>query len=224
MNRNRSPHSGAVQTSRLQKLHLPLSFRSTLMQVIYITPLFWFGELAQNWLYRMVTGHHGWVYPTDPGVPFEDCTVWYSLRSLPTWGLSVVVFSALDRLFERRRIAFGWRMAIAGLIGWSGEWVAGFLSHNCLHRYLQVWPAAPLIYVAISALPLWCLDFALFHLLTEELRSARGHRSNRGERRQAGIGGPGIGSVPALGKGGPDGRQQIARLHPSVAVSPRARQ
>lgn len=175
--RGQKPRSTKPRGPGLRGIRVPEAVQRILTQVLYITPLFWFMELAQNWMYLIITGQHGWVYPVDLHVDVKNCTDWYSLRSLPTWALTVTVFSVLDRLFERRRMAVAWRLLIAGLIGWAGEWVAGFVSHGYLHHYLQVWPRSPLVYVGISALPLWFLDFVLFHRLTEELRAAQRDRS-----------------------------------------------
>lgn len=172
-----------VAHGRANALNVPHWIRRTLKQVLYITPLFWFMELFQNWIYKEVTGQYGWGYPDAAGA-LRDATVplaWYSLKSVPLWGLTVVVFSTLEPIFVKHKLSFLWRMAIAGGIGWAGEWTAGFLSTRVLHEYLQVWHDTKLIYISVSVLPFWCLNFLFFHLLTKELRVAHESRSAKRE-------------------------------------------
>ena len=131
-------------------------------------------ELLQNKLYLLFTGAYGWGYELDAwGHP----TAWYSLRSLPLWLVTVIAFSFLDLVFERRPTSPLLRFVIAGTIGWIGEWTSGFVSANVMHHALQVWPGSPLVYVSFSALPIWWMDFVIFQWLTRELRDAHAHRS-----------------------------------------------
>lgn len=159
--------------------------RRAAVQLLYITPIFWFNELAQNWVFRLATGTFGWGYPStpDPRGPLD----WYSLWSLPAWALTVVAFSALQFFFferaregEAHRVPFWAQVTIAGAVGWGGEWATGYLSTTVLHHYLQVWPSSPLVFVSLSALPFWLVDYMLFHHLTSELRSAQAYRAAAG--------------------------------------------
>jgi hypothetical protein len=156
---------------------LPPTVHRLLHQVLFLAPLFWFMELLQNQLYLWFTHRYGWGYAPDAsGAP----TAWYSLMSLPLWGFTVVVFALLDATFERRGTSYPLRTLIAGAIGFAGEFLAGFVCARYFHHSLQIWPDSPLVYISLSALPFWCADYLIFHLLTRELRSAHAYRASTG--------------------------------------------
>jgi hypothetical protein len=69
---------------------------------------------------------------------------------------------------------------VAGLVGFGGEWMTGFVCEHALHHCLQIWPESPLVYVSFSALPFWFADYVVFHWLTRELRMAQSHRLTQG--------------------------------------------
>jgi hypothetical protein len=156
---------------------VPPTIRRLFQQVIFIAPLFWFMELLQNQLYWWFTGSFGWGYQPDAS---GEPTAWYSLVSFPLWVLTIVVFSLLDGAFERRGTAYPLRTLIAGAVGFGGELAAGFVCDRYLHRCLQIWPDSSLVYISLSALPFWCADYLIFHLLTRELRSAHAYRASTG--------------------------------------------
>lgn len=169
----------AIAASRARHALLPIWLRRTLKQVLFITPLFWFMELLQNYGYKLATGDWGWRYCDSVGQLTEARRSydWHSLLSLLPWAFTVIVFSALEPVFARHRVPFLLRMIVAGTIGFAGEYSVGYLGANFFHLYLQIWNHAPLTYISLSALPIWCLDFWVFHLLTQELRSAHEGRS-----------------------------------------------
>ena len=157
---------------------LPLGLHRFLNQILFISPLFWFMELLQNKLYLIAINRYGWGYEPDA---HGNLTAWYSFRSLLPWCMTVAVFSLLDTFwFERRRTSLLLRMVIAGLIGFAGEWTTGFISDRLMGHCLQIWPESRLVYISLSALPFWLLDYAVFHWLTRELRMAHDHRLSRG--------------------------------------------
>lgn len=166
------------RSSRAGATWIPPGLHRFLNQILFISPLFWFLELLQNKVYLLTIGRYGWGYEPDP---HGNLTAWYSLRSLFPWCTTVVVFSLLDAFwFERRRMPLPFRMLIAGLIGFGGEWTTGFLSDHVLGHCLQIWPGSSLVYVSLSALPFWFVDYAVFHWLTRELRMAHDLRLSRG--------------------------------------------
>jgi hypothetical protein len=156
---------------------LPPAIRRFLHQILFIAPLFWFMELAQNQLYLWATGNYGWGYRPGPdGLP----TAWYSLMSAPLWAMTIATFSLLDAIFERSRTPYLLRTVIAGVVGFAGEFTAGFVGDRYLHHCLQIWPKSNLVYISLTALPFWCADYLIFHLLTRELRSAHAYRASIG--------------------------------------------
>ena len=135
------------------------------IQVFYIGPLFWFMELLQNQVFRLAQGGTwGWVYPSSP----YD---WFCFKSLALWGGSIAVFWLLEVVwFRKRHKPFWQRMLIAGTIGWCGEWTAGWVSYKIFGVYLQRWNNSSLEFVKVIALPFWWTNFAIFHLLSANLR------------------------------------------------------
>jgi hypothetical protein len=162
----------------IQPLRFPFGLHRLLNQVLFISPLFWFMELAQNKLYLLATDRYGWGYEPDAhGV----LTAWYSFRSLLPWVITVAAFSLLDSLlFERWRLSLIVRVLIAGTVGLIGEWTIGLTFDRVLGHCLQIWPQSRFVYVSPSALPFWCFDYVVFHWLTRELRFAQNHRAAQG--------------------------------------------
>ncbi len=170
--------SARARSARLRSSWLPLGLHRFLNQILFISPLFWFLELLQNKVYLFTIGRYGWGYEPDA---HGKLTTWYSFRSLLPWCTTVVVFSLLDEFwFERRRMPLPVRAVIAGLIGFGGEWTTGFISDHLMGHCLQIWPESSLVYISISALPFWFVDYVVFHWLTRELRMAHDHRLSRG--------------------------------------------
>jgi hypothetical protein len=176
------PHHSPHRRVNAEPL-LPEWLRRLVAQVVFITPIFWLSEQLQNSLYKLFHHEFGWVYPLDQlyglnGIAIDASKplwIWSSLRSLPAWAGSVVVFSLLDHALARKHVRLRWRTLILGLIGWALEWTTGYIA-TVSHHTLQVWLNAPLVFVGISALPFWCLNFLLFHYLTRYIRVAHDHQ------------------------------------------------
>ncbi|MBJ6766167.1 hypothetical protein JGU66_35900 [Myxococcaceae bacterium JPH2] len=129
-------------------------------QVLYITPLFWFLELSENVAWRWMNGTWGWVYPESP---YE----WFSFNSLFLWAAAVTMLWALHHFwFYPRRVKLWQRLITSTVIGWMGEWFAGFIAAEVFHHPLQIWPNSQLVYVSFSALFFWLSNTILYHLLT----------------------------------------------------------
>jgi hypothetical protein len=162
------------KTREYERVH-PLSWRRRVimrrhllerlaLQVLYIGPLFWFMELLQNQIFNRAQGKWGWFYPTSD-------YHWFCFKSLGLWGGSIAVFWLLEVLwFQPRNIGFLRRMFIAGTIGWVGEWTAGWASYKIFGVYLQRWNDSSLQFVKVIALPFWWSNFAVFHLLSANIR------------------------------------------------------
>jgi len=171
------PFPGARRRSITGAILVPHGLHRLASQVMFLAPLFWFMELLQNQLYLWVTGSYGWGYlPGPDGLP----TAWYSLLSVPLWAITIATFSLLDGIFERQRTPYLLRTVIAGVVGFAGEFTAGFVGDRYLHHCLQIWPKSNLVYISLTALPFWCADYLIFHLLTRELRSAHAYRASIG--------------------------------------------
>ena len=135
------------------------------IQVLYITPLFWLMELLQNQFFRVAIngGSWGWQYP-------ESRHVWFSFWSLLLWAGTVTVFLLLHRfVFEPMGTSLLVRVVVAGTIGWTGEYVAGYLAANVLKRPLQIWNFARWRFVRPIALPFWMANVLLYYLLTRHM-------------------------------------------------------
>lgn len=139
---------------------LAVYLRVLATQVLFITPLFWFMELAQNHLFLWATGQWGWVFPESP---YE----WFSFGSIGLWAGAVGLFWSLHYFWFYPRNVKPWvRIVVGGLAGWAGEWVSGYVAAHVLGKPLQVWPGSPLVYVSFPALFFWMTDVVTYHLLT----------------------------------------------------------
>ncbi|XXF77804.1 hypothetical protein P2318_32855 [Myxococcaceae bacterium GXIMD 01537] len=129
-------------------------------QVLFITPLFWLMELAQNHLWRAVSGDWGWVYPASP-------YGWFSFPSMVLWAGAVGIFWALHYFWFYPRDVSPWlRVLVGGLAGWAGEWVGGFLALRLTGQPLHVWPHSPLVYISVPAVFFWMSNVVVYELLT----------------------------------------------------------
>lgn len=134
--------------------------RVLLTQVLYITPVFWFMELAQNVAWRQVNGDWGWVFPKSP-------YHWFSFGSLILWAGCVSLLWSLHFFwFYPRRVKVWTRLAIATVVTWAGEWFGGYVAANVFGHPLQVWPGSPLVYVHYSAIFFWLSNCIVYHLFT----------------------------------------------------------
>ncbi len=134
--------------------------RILLTQVLYVAPLFWFMELAQNVAWRWMNGEWGWMYPKSP-------YHWFSFGSLILWAGCVALLWSLHYFwFYPRRVKVWPRLAIGAVVCWVGEWIGGYIAANVFNHPLQVWPTSPLVYVHYSALFFWVSNCIVYHLLT----------------------------------------------------------
>lgn len=139
---------------------LGVCLRVLVTQMLFITPLFWLMELAQNHVWLWTTGQWGWVYPTSP-------YGWFSFKSMTLWGGAVSLFWGLHYFWFYPRNVKPWlRMVVGGAAGWAGEWVGGFLAVKLTGQPLHVWPASPLVYISVPALFFWMSNVITYHLLT----------------------------------------------------------
>ncbi|WP_141617130.1 hypothetical protein [Myxococcus sp. AB036A] len=137
--------------------------RVLLTQVLYVAPLFWFMELAQNVAWRWMNGDWGWVFPKSP-------YHWFSFGSLILWAGCVALLWSLHFFwFYPRRVKVWSRLAIGAGVCWTGEWVGGYVAANVFNHPLQVWPGSPLVYVHYSALFFWVSNCIVYHLLTNDV-------------------------------------------------------
>ncbi|QDE93588.1 hypothetical protein BHS06_33930 [Myxococcus xanthus] len=137
--------------------------RVLLTQVLYVAPLFWFMELAQNVAWRWMNGDWGWVFPKSP-------YHWFSFGSLILWAGCVALLWSLHFFwFYPRRVKVWPRLAIGAGVCWVGEWVGGYVAANVFNHPLQVWPGSPLVYVHYSALFFWVSNCIVYHLLTNDV-------------------------------------------------------
>ena len=118
-------------------------------QCVLLVPLFWFVELAQNHLYLLLTGQHGWFYPQSPHH-------WFSFLTLPSWAIAVTAMAAVQGWLASPR---GWSVTRACLVGgtlcWALEWANGWFHAQVLGTPLYIWPASPLRYVGPEAVVWW---------------------------------------------------------------------
>ncbi|MCP3143940.1 hypothetical protein [Pyxidicoccus xibeiensis] len=134
--------------------------RVLLTQVLYIAPLFWFMELAQNIAWKQMNGEWGWYYPESP-------YHWFSFGSLILWtGCVGLLWSMHCLWFYPRRMTVWPRILISAVVCWLGEWFGGYVAANVFGHPLQVWPGSPLVYVHYSALFFWVSNAVIYHLLT----------------------------------------------------------
>ncbi len=151
--------SSAWPTGLVQK-NPATFFRILLTQVLYIAPLFWFMELAQNVAWRWVNGDWGWYFPESP-------YHWFSFASIILWAGCVMLLWSLHYFwFYPRRVKLWTRVGIGAAACWAGEWVGGFVAANVFNHPLQVWPGSPLVYVHWCALFFWVSNVIVYQLLT----------------------------------------------------------
>lgn len=152
--------SSAWPTTGLFQRNPATYFRILLTQVLYIAPLFWFMELAQNVAWRWVNGDWGWIFPESP-------YNWFSFASIILWAGCVVLLWSLHYFwFHPRRVKVWTRVALGAVACFVGEWVGGFLAANVFNHPLQVWPGSPLVYVHWCALFFWVSNVIVYQLLT----------------------------------------------------------
>ena len=129
-------------------------------QILYLAPLLWLMELAQNQAWRAANGTYGWVYPDSP-------YGWFSFGSMTLWAGAVFLMWTMHYyVFHPRRVRIWSRVAIASLVCWVGEWVGGYLSVQLTGKHLHVWPGSSLVYVSGPALFFWVSNVIVYHLLT----------------------------------------------------------
>lgn len=129
-------------------------------QILYLTPIFWLLELAQNQLFRLVQGEWGWVYPASP-------YGWFSFGSLTLWAGAITLLWTLHYFgFYPRKVSVWRRVLISAVILWAGEWLGGFLADKVFGSPLQVWPGSPLVYVSFGAIFFWVSNACIYHLLS----------------------------------------------------------
>jgi hypothetical protein len=147
-------------TTQAREKSLGVYLRVLATQVLFITPLFWLMELAQNNVWRWVTGQWGWVYPTSP-------YGWFSFNSMVLWAGAVLTFWSLHCFwFYPREVPTWLRIVVGGVAGWAGEWVGGYLAVHLTGSPLHVWPGSPLVYISVPALFFWMSNVVTYHLLT----------------------------------------------------------
>jgi hypothetical protein len=138
----------------------PLSISATILalHILYLAPIFWFTEVAQNVLWHGLFGKWGWYYPASP-------YHWFAFRSLILWAGAVGLIWALEKfLFAPRQLPFWQRVLIGGVVTWCGEWLGGFLGAR-LGFPMQVWPDTALVYVHPAAILFWWFNVCLYYLL-----------------------------------------------------------
>jgi hypothetical protein len=137
-----------------------MKFLKTLpIQLLLLTPLYWFVEILQNLVYKVAIGDYGWYYP-------QDSFHWFSFRTLPSWAIALVVMAALYHyVFIPNKFSIWKNCFIAGSICWAMEWINGYLYAEILQQPLYIWTYSPLKYVGIEAIILWWADVWLYHYL-----------------------------------------------------------
>jgi len=136
-------------------------------QITFVTPIFWFVELIQNYGYRVITGHWGWVYP-------DSSFVFFDFRSLGVWAISVgMMWTLFFFWFIPRSVSLTRACLIAGFICWAGEFTTGAIYNWVFGHPLYEWVNAPWRFIKLSALPLWCLDVLLYWFLTTRMARMR---------------------------------------------------
>jgi hypothetical protein len=142
------------------------SLRSLWPCVIFMTPLFWLLEVAQNQAHRWVRGHYGWTYSASP-------YSWFSFGSMFLWIGAVVLIWSLDRFVFLPRGTPRWRrLALMALACFAGEWLGGLLG-DLLHHPMQRWTGSPLVYVSPVAYGYWCMNVLCYDLLHRWLSAPR---------------------------------------------------
>jgi hypothetical protein len=139
-----------------------------IIQILYLTPLFWLMELVHNQFFRVVLngGEWGWHYP-------RSRHGWFSFWSLPAWAATVAIFCLLHCfLFERWRAGLPARVAVGGAVGWLGEYSTGFFAARVLKKPLQIWNRSRLRFVRPIALPFWMTNLLLYYFLVHHLGGA----------------------------------------------------
>lgn len=125
-------------------------------QIFLLTPIFWFNELLQNFLYNLLSGHWGWIYPASP-------YYWFTFTTLINWLVGVsIIFFLYQEIFMPRKLSFSFRIGSISILGFLGEYLSNFLITYFSGKVFIVWLNSPLIYIGWLALPLWCWDAFLF--------------------------------------------------------------
>jgi hypothetical protein len=129
-------------------------------QILYVAPLLWLLELAQNQAWKAVNGTYGWLYPDSP-------YGWFSFGSMVLWVGSVFLMWTMHYYWFHPRQLKAWaRVGIGSVVCWVGEWIGGFMAVALTGKHLHVWPGATLVYVSGPAIFFWVSNVIVYHLLT----------------------------------------------------------
>jgi hypothetical protein len=133
------------------------------IQLLLLTPLYWFVEILQNLAYKILLGQYGWYYPLEQ---FH----WFSFRTLPSWAIALTVMAAFYHyVFIPKNIPLWKTYILTGTICWAMEWINGYLHNEILETPLYIWTYSPLKYVGIEAIFLWWADVCLYHYLRKKI-------------------------------------------------------
>jgi len=140
--------------------NLACFMRVLMTQVLYVVPLFWFLELAQNVAWRWMNGDWGWHYPESP-------YHWFSFGSMILWAGCVGLLWAMHFFwFYPRKVRVWMRVGVGAVACFVGEWFGGYMADKVFDHPLQIWPSSFLVYVHVAALFFWVSNVIVYHLLT----------------------------------------------------------
>lgn len=145
---------------------MPAFARSLGFCVVCLSPLFWFMELLQNQLYRLILGHYGWSYPASPYTSFYFPSVFL-------WAGAITIIGSLDHCVFVPRGTPQWRrVPLLAMACFAAEWLVGLVG-DLVHLPMQHWEHSPLVYIRPSAYWFWCLDVLLYDWLRRWMGAAR---------------------------------------------------